>query len=346
MEIRSACYLYCIFVSFGCITITCRAWTLHKPDAVVAPSNGSPLSMTRRHATSGQDTTNNNLGRRNFLESTKNLILAGSLLAVGGAPMTARADGDESETVSVATPSTSASSSKTLEQMKEEESTILAELEQDKRDEQMAEQDTRELMSRLEESTSSPTSDDSSSSTNNNSERSNEQQLIDKLEQEEEKIEKETLELIEQVETLESQAEAIQQPLLPEDKEEAQEKSKGETEEFLTKLKERVTEKEDLIAKLKALSEQDVDPKTGKFRAMKKTEFTSRAPTDFDFFKYLQEDLAKDEVFQNDLDFFRQKLKKGMDLLGSGKELLGSKLGSGKELIESNLGIQLELPSL
>ena len=81
------------------------------------------------------------------------------------------------------------------------------------------------------------------------------------------------------------------------------------TQEIITKLKERVEEKEDLISKLKAQSEKDVDPKTGKFKIMSRKEFKARAPSDFDFAEYLKKTLTNNDEYERDLEAFKGLLE-------------------------------------
>ena len=50
-----------------------------------------------------------------------------------------------------------------------------------------------------------------------------------------------------------------------------------ESEAFVNRLKERIKQKEDLIARLKHQSEKDVDPGTGKVRTMTAKEYKERA---------------------------------------------------------------------
>ena len=255
--------------------------------------------------------------------------------------------------------------------MENKEADLLNAIKKEESDQTQAERDTQSLIDDLEKTTTTTTEEPPTESKKNNvtpddkngnKEEENIEQLIEKLEEEEQVIEKETLDLIEKLETLEAQAEQVQQPLLPEpgSQEQSNSKSKEETEEFLVKLKERATEKEDLITKLKQKSESYIDPKTGKYKSMSRQEFESKVPTDFDFIKYLKEDLTKDQVFLNDLDFFKQRIEQGKSLLDSSKQRIETELGislvltdeqwqsgrellqAGKEKLEAESGIKIQ----
>ena len=230
------------------------------------------------------------------------------------------ASDDENETIEAA--------KETIDAIQKGEEEILYEIKKEEADEMNAGEDERELIAEIEEQINANKDEISSKTT---------RELIEKLEEEEETIEEETLDLIQRVETLEAESQEAQRPLFPEPgtAEDAITKSKMETEEFVSKLKERATEKEDLITKLKAQSAKDIDPKTGKYKIMTKVEFESRAPSDFDFLKYLQEDLAKDEVFQRDLDFFRERLESGRGLLENSRESL---LDKRRQVLEISKG--------
>lgn len=65
---------------------------------------------------------------------------------------------------------------------------------------------------------------------------------------------------------------------------------------FVEKLKERVEQKEDLITRLKRQSENDIDPKTGKYKPMTKKDYRDRVKsTDTDFMQFLKDTLANEK---------------------------------------------------
>lgn len=177
-----------------------------------------------------------------------------------------------------------------------EEKEVIDEIAEEETEERKATEDTNKLIAELEEKIKEEKeSDDSDSSQPADEEiMQSTKNLIDNLEKEEEKIESETKELISKIESLEKAEEDLQQ------KEDA-----SEAKEFLNKLKERVEEKEDLIARLKRESQKDVDPRTGRFKAMNRNDFKARAPSDFDFLQYLKESVTNNQEFERDLDAFK-----------------------------------------
>jgi hypothetical protein len=178
-----------------------------------------------------------------------------------------------------------------------DEKEVIDEIGLEESKERQATEDTSKLISELEVQIlkEEKESDDDTSKASSADKASIEstKNLIDNLEKEEENLETETKELISKLETLEKAED------LP------------EASPFLNKLKERVGKEEDLIARLKRESESDMDPKTGKFKAMTGKDFKARAPSDFDFLQYLKESVTNNQEFERDLDAFKGLLEKG-----------------------------------
>lgn len=127
---------------------------------------------------------------------------------------------------------------------------------------------------------------------------------------EEEQLKTETEEMITKIEKMESEVQALD----AEDESEGDNASKTEettSEAFVDKLKERVEQKEDLITRLKRQSENDIDPKTGKFKPMKSKEYKERVKsTDVDFMEFLKDTVANEEEWERDLEAFEGFLDK------------------------------------
>ena len=80
---------------------------------------------------------------------------------------------------------------------------------------------------------------------------------------------------------------------------------------FKEKLKARAAQQEDLIARLRVLSEKDVDPRTGKYHVMTHQEYVDRVEaTDVDFVRFLKDTVASEKEWQRDLAAFEGFLDK------------------------------------
>jgi hypothetical protein len=198
------------------------------------------------------------------------------------------------------------SSQSQTEELIKDEKEVINEIDAEEGEERQAIEDTNKLISKLEEQIKEEKASDEPQAPAEESIQSSTKNLIDNLEKEEEKIENETKELISKLETLEKIEELQQEKQVPE----AAPLPTAETKEFLNKLKERVEEKEDLIARLKRESQKDVDPKTGMFKAMTGKDFKARAPSDFDFLQYLKDSVTNNQEFERDLDAFKGLLDK------------------------------------
>ena len=185
----------------------------------------------------------------------------------------------------------------------QEEKDLTDDIVQERKDEEKVAEDSKKLIEELEEQIKAEVEGDSSQPQEEEIvERT--KNLIDALEVEEEKLKTETEALITKIETLESDVEGLSS-----DKSEGDASSVGPSTDFVNKLKERVREEDDLIARLKRESEKDIDPKTGKFKVMTAKEFKERAPSDFDFLKYLKDSLTNNEEFERDLEAFEGLLE-------------------------------------
>ena len=77
-------------------------------------------------------------------------------------------------------------------------------------------------------------------------------------------------------------------------------------------MKERVTQKEDLITRLKQQSlERDIDPKTGKYRVMTPLQYKQRVQsTDVDFIQFLKDTIGNEKEIKADLNAFEGMIVK------------------------------------
>jgi len=127
--------------------------------------------------------------------------------------------------------------------------------------------------------------------------------------QEEEQLKIETEDMITKIEAIESEVQSLDE----EDNTKAGDDATAEkpSDAFVDKLKERVEQKEDLITRLKRLSEEDRDPKTGKFKTMTTKEYKDRVKsTDTDFIQFLKDTVANEQEWERDLESFEGFLDK------------------------------------
>ncbi len=130
---------------------------------------------------------------------------------------------------------------------------------------------------------------------------------------EEQKLKSETEKIIMKIEAMESEVQSLDgagdEKQYDVGDEDATKKKVSES--FVEKLKERVEQKEDLIARLKRESERDIDPKTGKFKSMTPSEYRQRVKsTDVDFIQFLKDTVANEQELRNDLSAFEGFLDK------------------------------------
>ncbi|KAL7473386.1 hypothetical protein ACHAXS_013838 [Conticribra weissflogii] len=223
-----------------------------------------------------------NYSRRKFLSRTSNLI-ASTFLSNILFPAPSHAEEEEV--------------SSQIMQQEISEKEIIKDILSEEKDEKVAIRDTKTLIDELNRKMKGEEEEAKGGKRGSDVEEST-KTLINDIEKEEERIKSETENLITEIEAL--------GPTL-------QPQTETQVREFVDKLKTQVEEKEDIIARLKRESEKDLDPKTGKFKVMSKEEFNERAPSDFDFVKFLKDTVLNEEEYERDLEAF--------------EGLLGSKFG-------------------
>eukprot|EP00986_Skeletonema_menzelii_P001728 scaffold469_cov139-Skeletonema_menzelii.AAC.10 len=164
-------------------------------------------------------------------------------------------------------------------------------------------------------------------------------EATDKLIEEEEKLKSETEAVITEIEKIESEVKQLEGTDTSSKEGDLQKPS----DEFVTKLKEKVAYEDDLITRLKKQSEKDIDPKTGKFKAMSARDYKERAKsTDVDWIKALKDTIANEEEFERDLEAFEGLLDKefGPAVKAARKDLaplVGEVVGEVKEEVAKDI---------
>ena len=238
--------------------------------------------------------------------------------------------------------------------IQKEEKEIVAELKQEQKDQQVVEQETEELIAKLEQQQQQLSSSENkeslspTTSTTTQDKESTTQKLLDKLEQDEEKVQAETLQLIEKVEKLEADAERYNVSVLPEtapstnNQDRRQQQSpppQNETEEFLAALKERSEENKDLIAVLQEKSKRYYNEKTGRYNTMSQGEFLQRKD------EYMKRENAAVELWNR----YREEWDAGKELLlqpDGVLDKLGKRAKAEQQAVETFLSEQEELADL
>ena len=204
-----------------------------------------------------------------------------------------------------------------------EEKELVAELKADESDQiDMEKKDTQELITQLEKDEARVlTSEDGSPATEEKT-----QQLVERLEKDEEKTEAEIEQLIGKAEKLESDTEKSKAAKTPTDV------TTNETKEFIAVLKERSVENKDLIETLKARSQKYYNSKTGRYESMSKDEFLKRK----------DEVLGKEHVAARLFD----RIKEGITAAEEGLEADEKKLAASLEKEFPGLGDAIKKLSL
>ena len=139
---------------------------------------------------------------------------------------------------------------------------------------------------------------------------------------EEERIKSETIDIITKLQDMESQVQSLDiqgSAVVVDDENKSSTTDNSDTaaatttvEVIVDKLKERVTQKEDLIARLKQQSlERDIDPKTGKYRVMTPLQYKQRVQsTDVDFIQFLKDTIGNEKEIKADLNAFEGMIVK------------------------------------
>ena len=184
-----------------------------------------------------------------------------------------------------------------VENVVKEEQDLDSKLKQEESDEAKSIEDTKKLISEIEDEIK-----DATTNTDEESLIAEEQKIASDTEElikEEEQIVGETQAILDEIEAVKSDATAVDK--------DAASGGGSASEEFVNKLKQRMEEKEDLITKLKRESEMYRDPETGKFKPMSQNEFKKRAvstESDYDYVQILKDSLIKNEEFERDLQAF------------------------------------------
>ncbi|KAL7501037.1 hypothetical protein ACHAWT_009192 [Skeletonema menzelii] len=164
-------------------------------------------------------------------------------------------------------------------------------------------------------------------------------EATNKLIEEEEKLKSETEAVITEIEKIESEVKQLEETDTSSKEGDMQKPS----DEFVTKLKEKVAYEDDLITRLKKQSEKDIDPKTGKFKAMSARDYKEIAKsTDVDWIKALKDTIANEEEFERDLEAFEGLLDKefGPAVKAARKDLaplVGEVVGEVKEEVAKDI---------
>jgi hypothetical protein len=145
---------------------------------------------------------------------------------------------------------------------------------------------------------------------------------------EEERIKNETIDIITKLEDMESQVQSLDYDdsvaavvVVDEENKSSTTTNSDNTatatttttvEVIVDKLKERVTQKEDLISRLKEQSLlRDMDPKTGKYKVMTPNEYKHRVQTtDVDFLQFLKDTIGNEKEIKADLTAFEGLIMK------------------------------------
>jgi hypothetical protein len=141
---------------------------------------------------------------------------------------------------------------------------------------------------------------------------------------EEEQIKNETIDIITKLQDMESQVQSLdyEDSVLGEVDEESNSSTTTDSditatttptvEVIVDKLKERVTQKDDLISRLKEQSLlRDMDPKTGKYKIMTPNEYKHRVQTtDVDFLQFLKDTIGNEKELKADLTAFEGLINK------------------------------------
>ena len=139
---------------------------------------------------------------------------------------------------------------------------------------------------------------------------------------EEERIKSETIDIITKLQDMESQVQSLDiqgSAVVVDDENKSSTTDNSDTaaatttvEVIVDKLKERVTQKEDLIARLKQQSlERDIDPKTGKYRVMTPLQYKQRVQSmDVDFIQFLKDTIGNEKEIKADLNAFEGMIVK------------------------------------
>jgi hypothetical protein len=213
----------------------------------------------------------------------------------------------------------------TVENVVKEEADLDNKLKQEESDEKKSIEDTKKLISDLEDEIK-----ETSTKLDEDSLIAGEKKIAtetDALIKEEEQIVGETQAMITEIETMKSEVKELDKGSISD--------GSSKSEAFVNKLKQTVEEKEDLITKLKRESELFRDPETGKFRPMSQDEFKKRAietESGYDYIQILKDSLTKNDEFERDLEAFEGLLERNF---GS----IIKELKKDEDAVENEVGI-------
>lgn len=229
-------------------------------------------------------------GRRDFLKQLSTAITGTSLTPLLLPQLASADDIDKVET------------------LLKDESELDTKVVQEEKDEKKSMEDEEQLINELEKEISIEESD-TSTPEEIEEEASKVRGETEALIEEEEKLLNEAEEIISKIESIESEVQSLDE--VDKSNGGGDDTSETTSEKFVDKLKERVERKEDLITRLKRQSENDIDPKTGKFRPLTPEEYKERVKnTDVDFLQFLKDTVANEKEWEQDLNAFEGFLDK------------------------------------
>ena len=283
MSLARIIFFICIIITISVLVTT--AWQI-SPGRVSRSRHVAHRNILR-YGCHDDNVTALEYTRRHILKQISLIVVSPSML-----PRVANAE-DSTENISTI---------QAVENVIKEEQELDINLKQQESDEIKSIEDTKNLISEIEnEITEATTKSDEDSLIEEEKKIATDTEALIK---QEEKIVGETQAMITEIQTMESEVKEIDGGKSIET---------TESEEFITKLKQRVGEKEDLISKLKRESELFRDPETGKFKPMSQDEFKNRAiqsEKDYDYLQILKDSLTKNEEFERDIEAFEGLLEK------------------------------------
>ena len=305
MQYNTHLFIVSLAVLF-CLCDTTNAFTTNfvSPIVDVPQRQKQQLQRVRTATTlSHHSSINQNLlygeGRRDFLKQLSTAITGASLSPLL-LPQLAYADDNEDDATTI----------DKVETILKDESELDNEVIQEEEDEKKSIEDEKQLINELEKEISIEESD-TSTPEEIEEEASKVRGETEALIEEEEKLLNEAEEIISKIESIESEVESLDEAKSNGGGGDATTSTETTSEEFVEKLKERVERKEDLITRLKRQSENDIDPKTGKFRPLTPEEYKDRVKnTDVDFLQFLKDTVANEKEWEQDLNAFEGFLDK------------------------------------
>ena len=307
MQYNTHLFIVSLAVLF-CLCDTTNAFTTNLVSPIVDVPQRQKQQLQRvrtattlSHHSSIYQTIVSEEGRRDFLKQLSTAITGASLSPLL-LPQLAYADDNEDDATTI----------DKVETILKDESELDTKVIQEEEDEKKSIEDEKQLINELEKEISIEESE-TSTPEEIEKEASKVRGETEALIEEEEKLLNEAEEIISKIESIESEVQSLDEV----DKSnngaggDATTSTETTSEEFVEKLKERVERKEDLITRLKRQSENDIDPKTGKFRPLTPEEYKDRVKnTDVDFLQFLKDTVANEKEWEQDLNAFEGFLDK------------------------------------